>query len=119
MTRTALVLGGGGVTGIAWQLGILQGLAQAGHDLTTADTVIGTSAGAVVGAQVTSERPLDELFGTQLAPPDHEIGARVARVTMARLVPRWSSPAASTASCAGLGGCRCGPIRPEGRKGSR
>lgn len=92
MTRTALVLGGGGVTGIAWQLGILQGLAQAGHDLTTADTVIGTSAGAVVGAQVTSERPLDELFGTQLAPPDHEIGARVARVTMARLVPPMVFP---------------------------
>ena len=34
MTRTALVLGGGGITGIAWELGILQGLAEAGLDLT-------------------------------------------------------------------------------------
>ncbi|MGH3361738.1 MAG: patatin-like phospholipase family protein [Nocardioides sp.] len=92
MTRTALVLGSGGVTGIAWELGILQGLAQAGLDLTSADTVIGSSAGAVVGAQVTGARPLDELFGTQLAPPDHEIGAEVARVTMARLVPPMVFP---------------------------
>ena len=39
MTPTALVLGGGGVTGIAWELGILKGLADAGLDLSTADLV--------------------------------------------------------------------------------
>ena len=44
MDRRALVLGGGGVTGIAWELGLLAGLRTAGLDLTTADTVIGTSA---------------------------------------------------------------------------
>jgi hypothetical protein len=37
MTRTALVLGGGGVTGIAWELGILKGLADTGVELGTAD----------------------------------------------------------------------------------
>jgi NTE family protein len=37
MTRTALVLGGGGVTGVAWELGILKGLAEAGVDLSIAD----------------------------------------------------------------------------------
>ena len=54
MTRTALVLGGGGITGIAWELGILQGLAEQGLKLTDADRVVGTSAGSVVGAQITS-----------------------------------------------------------------
>lgn len=41
----ALVLGGGGVTGIAWQVGVLAGLHSAGVDLSGADAVIGTSAG--------------------------------------------------------------------------
>ena len=52
--RTALVLGGGGITGIAWEIGLLAGLAEAGTDLTGADLVVGTSAGSVVGAQVAS-----------------------------------------------------------------
>ena len=92
MTRTALVLGGGGVTGIAWELGILTGLADAGVDVTGADTVIGTSAGSVVGAQVTGSRSLDDVYSGQLDPPDHEIGARVGRTTMLRLVPPMVLP---------------------------
>ena len=92
MTRTALVLGGGGITGIAWELGILQGLAEAGLDLTTADVVVGTSAGSVVGAQITAAQPLADVYATQLEPPDHEIGARVARATMARLLPPMLIP---------------------------
>ncbi len=48
--RTALVLGGGGITGIAWEVGLLAGLAEAGVDLSGADLVVGTSAGSVVGA---------------------------------------------------------------------
>lgn len=86
------MLGGGGITGIAWELGILKGLADAGVDVTGADTVIGTSAGSVVGAQVTGARSLDEVFATQLAPPDHEIGAKVGRATMLRLVPPMLIP---------------------------
>ncbi|MFY0409604.1 patatin-like phospholipase family protein [Solicola sp. PLA-1-18] len=66
--RTALVLGGGGITGIAWETGLIVGLADAGVDLTTADLVVGTSAGSVVGAQVTSGVPLAELWERQLAP---------------------------------------------------
>ena len=38
--RTALVLGGGGITGIAWEIGVLAGLAEAGVDLTGADLVV-------------------------------------------------------------------------------
>ena len=40
---SALVLGGGGITGIAWELGILTGLARGGVDLTGADIVVGTA----------------------------------------------------------------------------
>ncbi|WP_163506221.1 patatin-like phospholipase family protein [Fodinicola acaciae] len=71
----ALVLGGGGVTGIAWELGILSGLAEAGVDLTQADLVVGTSAGSVVGAQVTSGLDVQELYERQLRPPTSELAA--------------------------------------------
>ena len=87
MTRRALVLGGGGVTGVAWELGILKGLADAGVDLSAADLVVGTSAGSVVGAQITSGRTLDDFYKTQLEPPDQEIGAKLSRFTMLRLLP--------------------------------
>lgn len=70
MTTRALVLGGGGITGIAWETGLLAGLAEQGVDLTGADRVIGTSAGSIVGAQITSDLGLEELYRRQLLPPD-------------------------------------------------
>jgi NTE family protein len=82
--RTALVLGAGGVTGIAWELGVIAGLAEAGTDLSGADLVIGTSAGSVVGAQVTSGVDLDVLYERQLEPAGAEQAARLRRVTLAR-----------------------------------
>ena len=51
--RRALVLGSGGTTGIAWELGVLAGLSRAGLPLE-ADLVVGTSAGAVVAAWLTT-----------------------------------------------------------------
>ncbi|MEV7093200.1 patatin-like phospholipase family protein [Amycolatopsis sp. NPDC051045] len=68
MGGQALVLGGGGVAGIAWTTGLLAGLAGHGQDLTGADLIVGTSAGAAVAAQVTSGLPLDELFARQADP---------------------------------------------------
>ena len=82
--RTALVLGGGGITGIAWEIGVLAGLADAGVDLTSADLVVGTSAGSVVGAQVTAGGELPALFERQLEPPTQERVARMSRSTLAR-----------------------------------
>jgi NTE family protein len=46
----ALVLGPGGIPATAWTAGLLAGLRDAGVDLGTADRIIGTSAGAIVGA---------------------------------------------------------------------
>jgi NTE family protein len=52
MTKRALVLGGGGPVGIAWESGLLAGFAQAGVNLADADFIMGTSAGSFVGAQL-------------------------------------------------------------------
>ncbi|MET8087524.1 patatin-like phospholipase family protein [Micromonospora sp. NPDC005237] len=84
--RRALVLGGGGVTGVAWELGLLAGLAERGAALTEADLVVGTSAGSVVGAQVRSGVPLRRLYEEQLAPPTGELAARLGFLAVARLV---------------------------------
>ncbi|MEV4385861.1 patatin-like phospholipase family protein [Micromonospora sp. NPDC049580] len=84
--RRALVLGGGGVTGVAWELGLLAGLAERGAAVTDADLVVGTSAGSVVGAQVRSGVPLQRLYEEQLAPPTGEVAARLGFWAVARLV---------------------------------
>lgn len=68
MTRRGLVLGGGGVAGIAWETGLAAGLAEAGVDLLAADVIVGTSAGSTVAAQITSGLSLEELFRRQTDP---------------------------------------------------
>jgi|SRR5579859_3713854 len=66
----ALVLGGGGSVGIAWETGLLTGLRQAGVDLSKVALIVGTSAGSVVGAQIATGCNLDELYARLLLPPD-------------------------------------------------
>lgn len=47
---TALVLSGGGPMGMAWQFGVLSGIAKAGVNLDDiVDLTVGTSAGSAVG----------------------------------------------------------------------
>jgi NTE family protein len=54
----ALVLGGGGPVGRAWEIGLAQGFAEQGIDVGAADLIIGTSAGAVVGAHLALKQTL-------------------------------------------------------------
>ena len=46
----ALVLGGGGITGMAWEAGVLAGLIENDINVSSADAIIGTSAGSFIGA---------------------------------------------------------------------
>jgi len=73
----ALVLAGGGVAGIAWELGVLRGIADANPDLAAriigADVVVGTSAGSSVAAQITAPATLDDLYAAQLSAETAEI----------------------------------------------
>ncbi len=79
----ALVFGGGGVAGIAWQVGLLRGFHDHGLDLA-ADLIVGTSAGACVGAQITSGEPIEALFDRQLEPPEQS-KERMVPIDMVRL----------------------------------
>jgi NTE family protein len=81
----ALVLGGGGVTGVAWELGMLCGLRERGIDLAGADLIVGTSAGAIVGTQLATGVDPEERYAAQLVPPDGEVAAALGTGTLVRL----------------------------------
>ena len=72
----ALVLSGGGTSGVAWEIGVLKGLRDAGVDLTRSDLVVGTSAGAIVGANIVLGRDLEELYAEHLLPPETTVESR-------------------------------------------
>jgi NTE family protein len=77
MMKRALVLAGGGVAGIAWELGVLRGIQDLDPALqasiAAADVVVGTSAGSAVAAQITSGAVLEDLYAAQLTPASSEI----------------------------------------------
>lgn len=79
MPTNALVLAGGGIAGIAWEIGVLRGIEE--HEPGAAralmgerTTFIGTSAGSVVASQIAGRVPLRSLFEQQLAPHSAEVG---------------------------------------------
>ncbi len=80
----ALVLGGGGVTGVAWEIGVLLGLQTRGIDLTTAGLMVGTSAGSVVAAQIAGGTALSELYAKQLEPVKKRPHRTLSKVTLLR-----------------------------------
>jgi NTE family protein len=65
--KRALVLGGGGNVGVAWEVGVASALLDAGIDLRDAHLVVGTSAGSVVGTHLAHGRDVREL---PQRPPD-------------------------------------------------
>lgn len=68
MRDRALVLGGGGVAGIAWMTGLLLGLGEQNVDLRQTDLTIGTSAGSTLGAQLGGAVSLEDLFRRMVEP---------------------------------------------------
>ncbi|ANB08552.1 patatin [Streptomyces ambofaciens] len=63
---SALVLGGGGLTAYAWQVGVLAGLADAGLDLGAADVLAGTSAGSLLALDLAKGSAPADLYREQV-----------------------------------------------------
>jgi NTE family protein len=104
--NVALVLGGGGAAGNAWEIGIIAGLAEAGLDMTqAADLVVGTSAGATAAAQVRSGIPAADLLASVLSEPVRPAGQNRERppsLPMATVFERMRAIGAAATSAADL-----------------
>lgn len=82
--RIGLVLGAGGVLGSSWMVGALKALEpQVDRPLGEVDLVVGTSAGAVLGAALRCGVSIDELI-------DHQSGVPVDRLPDMRTLERES-----------------------------
>ena len=104
--NVALVLGGGGAAGNAWEIGVIAGLAEAGLDMTeAADLVVGTSSGATAAAQVRSGIPPAELLASVLSPPAQPAGQNREQppsLPMATVFERMRAIGAAATSAADL-----------------
>jgi NTE family protein len=80
-TKRALVLAGGGLAGIAWETGVLQGIADespaTAKALLDSGVLVGTSAGSTVAAQLSSGLSLDALYDRQAAASSTELSPNV------------------------------------------
>jgi NTE family protein len=88
-TKRALVLAGGGIAGIAWETGVLRGIADespaAARLLLDSDALVGTSAGSAVAAQIGSGATLEELYDRQVAETSAELDSGVDVETITEL----------------------------------
>lgn len=89
-TKQALVLAGGGIAGIAWETGILCGIADespaTAQRLLDSEVLLGTSAGAAVAAQISGPATLDELYARQVDGPSAEIDPGVETAAIGELI---------------------------------
>ncbi|HET6793921.1 MAG TPA: patatin-like phospholipase family protein [Acidimicrobiales bacterium] len=92
--RVGLVLGAGGVVGHAFHAGVLSALAEAtGFEPGTAETVVGTSAGSVVGAMLRAGVSAADLAARALGRPlsDHA-ASLLARAGITAPANAWEGP---------------------------
>ncbi|OBA88482.1 patatin [Mycobacteriaceae bacterium 1482268.1] len=100
-SKRALVLAGGGLAGIAWEIGVLRGIEDASPDtaraLLLSDVTVGTSAGSAVAAQLGSGLSLEELYARQISGDSKEISPGVDIDDIIRLfLTALSDPGATT-----------------------
>lgn len=100
--RRALVLGSGGHTGIAWEVGLIAGLLEQGVDVRDADLLIGSSAGSVVATQIALGRDLDTALDQLTSPAVAATAARMGPRVIARYVAAGLHPGSPARSRAWL-----------------
>jgi NTE family protein len=103
-----LVLGGGGVLGEAWMMGVLAGIEDGANlDLRDCESFVGTSAGAIVAAHLVAgnapRRPSSVSTELQLADGGASRGLAVAAVAAARRAGRAALSASAAFAPLALG----------------
>ncbi|MDP9482431.1 MAG: patatin-like phospholipase family protein [Chloroflexota bacterium] len=88
----ALVLAGGGLVGIGWEVGVLLGLRASGAWPDSWDRIVGTSAGSVVGATLGTSDGLERLAATDWLNYGQELATYMAGLdpaAVARIDALW------------------------------
>jgi len=88
--KQGLVLGGGGVVGIAWETGIVAGLLDGGVDLRRAEAIVGTSAGSIIGTRLAAGHDL-RLADERTVVPIPAVEGGLDMEVLAQVFGRWSS----------------------------
>ena len=99
------------MAGVAWETGVLAGLAEGGIDVADADLIVGTSAGSVIGAQLASGRPVQEMLEELLSPPENATAIQLDfdPPTVIAIFQKWASFAEITdTGCADVGAMAIG-----------
>ena len=101
--KRGLVLGGGGVIGVAWETGLVAGLAEGGIDVRLADIVVGTSAGSMVGTRIAAGQDVTvPAARSSIGAPVRDGGPDVAK--LGEIFGKWSAAETMTeALCAEIG----------------
>lgn len=113
MVRRGLVIGAGGVTGLAWSSGTLAALeAQTGWDPRTADVLLGTSQGSFLAGLLASGVGTDDLVGwyRKELPSSHPLRARATTSSAAVRRGRLPLPASPALLARVLGPRRISPV---------
>jgi NTE family protein len=88
-TRTALVLGAGGIVGEAYEAGALTAMHESlGWDPATADLIVGTSAGSLVGTLLRCGLAVKDLYAYETNRPVSPPAKRL----LASIVADWPAP---------------------------
>jgi NTE family protein len=103
-----LVLGGGGVLGEAWMMGVLAGIEDAtGFDLRRCEYFVGTSAGSIVAAHLAAgsapRRPSETAAEIDVPTPEPGGALTVAVLEAARRAGGWALTAGSPLAPLALG----------------
>lgn len=94
LSKTTVVLGAGGPWGTAWMAGLILGLEDSGIDVRHPQAIIGSSAGAILGARLASGMSPLELFEDQTS-----IESQTRQLSVfQRLMPPKSEQAAPASS---------------------
>lgn len=96
----AIVLGGGGASGMAWMIGVLAAWEEGGLKASSTDTAVGTSGGASVAVVLLQENGLREAFNKLLTPERQpfEVTAEISFDAFAESVGRISKQSAGRKS---------------------
>jgi len=81
MPSVGVVLGAGGIVGAAYHAGVMAAIAEAGFDARDADLIVGTSAGAAVGATLRAGFPAADLAARNLGEPISDTAAAIIGIT--------------------------------------